>query len=239
MGFNVAAFFFFSLELTDVWCKRIIFHLFLYFEPERWKHHCSKVTNTDIPSLCWQSDLDYCSQKTDAEREGLTAVKLCINMCVCVSHNKLPRFLSVGPTCCFLFIVPGGWAICSEEFQNCNKQGFTVHPCSLCWKWAHFSDWEKKRLFVFFDTDISPSPVGILWARVLLPGIYSSRLACDRLSCPVSHWWVMMFLFEEIWFWLKFERLITWQLQGHRINTKHLRADVLYNNFSASSVLRC
>lgn len=67
----------------------------------------------------------------------------------------------------------------------------------------------------------------MFWKTRLLCASSSLHLQCCDLYC---HWGLMMVRFGGNWFRSGLEWLITWQLQGNYINTKHLWTVTMYNN---------
>lgn len=66
-------------------------------------------------------------------------------------------------------------------------------------------------------------------AALVSPGLHHGFIQTAMILCAVSHWWVMMLQFWENWFWLNLDWLISLQLQGNYVNTKHLWTDILYS----------
>lgn len=99
---------------------------------------------------------------------------------------------------------------------GCHQAALCCVLFSVTWEcyWCHL---QHTRLFV------------VHLAALVSPGPHHGFIQTAMILCAVSHWWVMMLQFGENWFWLNLEWLISLQLQGNYINTKHLRTEILYS----------
>lgn len=97
-----------------------------------------------------------------------------------------------------------------HQAELCCSLFFVTWSCY----WCHL---QHARLFV------------VHLSALVSPGLHHGFIQTAMILCAVSHWWVMMLQFWENWFWLNLEWLISLQLQGNYINTKHLWTEILYS----------
>lgn len=102
------------------------------------------------------------------------------------------------------------------SFLGVTKQHCAASLFFVTW-WCYWYNLQHARLFV-----VHP-------AALVSPGLHHGFILTAMILCAVSHWWVMMLQFWENWFWLNLDWLISLQLQGNYINTKHLWRDILYS----------